>query len=158
MVQMREDGLARSIDPGEPSGTSPYPDSGLPGPDSTDGGAQRSLIEDVEALVDDARTYLDAELTYQKTRASFVSDRLKKTIVFGAAAAVLGLVALIGLTVGLIIALTPLITGWGATAVVVGLELVVVFMLLKRAARNWNSMMGVVRADDPDAPPAGDGA
>jgi hypothetical protein len=155
MVELREDGLARSIELSEPSGTSPYRESGYPEQERADHGPQRSLIDDIEALVEDARTYLGAELTYQKTRASFVGDRLKKTIVYGGGAAVLGLVALIGLTVGLIIALTPLITGWGATAVVVGLELVVVFMLLKRAARNWNSMMGAVRSDDPDATPAG---
>ena len=110
-------------------------------------GAERSLLDDVQALIDDARTYLDAELTYQKTRASFVSDRLKKAVVFGAGAAVIGLVAFIGLTVGLIIALTPLLTAWGATAVVVGLLLIVAFVLVKKAARNWNSLMGAVRFD-----------
>lgn len=81
-------------------------------------GAQ-SLMDDIEALIDDARTYFDAELSYQKSRAAFVADCLKKGIAFIVVAVVLVLLALIGLTVGLVIALTPLITAWGATAVVV---------------------------------------
>lgn len=116
-----------------------------------EGPSQRSLLDDIEALIDDARTYLDAELSYQKTRASFVSDRLKKTVVFGAGAALIVFLALIGLTVGLIIALTPLLTGWGATAVVVGLMLLVAYILVRKAGRNWSSMMGVIQSDDPDA-------
>jgi len=148
MVELREDGLARQSVPGEASDTRTPLDARYQDSDAA-AGPDRSLIDDVEALIDDARTYFDAELSYQKTRASFVFDRLKKTLVYGAGAALLGFVALIGLTVGLIIALTPLITGWGATAVVIGLQLIVVFVLLKRAARNWNSIMGVVREDDP---------
>jgi len=113
--------------------------------------AARSLIDDIESLVDDGRAYLGAELSYQKTRASFVSNRLKKTIVFALGAAVVGFVAFIGLTVGLIIALTPLLTGWGATAVVVGLLLLVAFLLVQKAAKNWRSGMGAVRSSDDDA-------
>ena len=111
-------------------------------------GERRSLLDDVEALIDDARTYLDAELSYQKTRAAFVTDRVKKAIAYAAVAAVVALLAAIGLTVGLIIALTPLLTGWGATALVVGVMLLATVLLLRRAARNWNGAMGAVRSDD----------
>ena len=114
-------------------------------------GEERSLIDDVEALIDDARTYLGAELSYQKSRAAFVSDRLKKTIVFGVGAGVLGFIAAIGLTVGLIIALTPLVTGWGATAIVIGVELLIVYLLIKRAARSWRSLMSVVKESDTES-------
>lgn len=150
MADLREDALAPPAGPGEQVRLPDPPGDGPPG-DGGSTGAQRSLLDDIEALIDDGRTYLNAELSYQKTRASFVSDRLKKTIVFGGGAALLGFLALIGLTVGLIIALTPLLTGWGATAVVVGLLLLGTFLLLRRAARNWTSMMGVVRSDDPEA-------
>ncbi len=105
----------------------------------------RSVIEDIEALVDGGRTYLDAELSYQKTRASFVADRLKKAVVYGIIAAVLGLLAAIGLTVGLIIALTPLVTGWGATAIVVGVLLLVAFLLIRRAAGSWGAIQQAMR-------------
>ncbi len=105
----------------------------------------RSLADDLEALVEDARIYLDAELSYQKTRAGFVADRLKKTIAFGAVAAFLAVLALIGLTVGLIIALTPIITAWGATAVVVLGILLIAYLLVRKAGQAWNSMMGAMK-------------
>ena len=107
----------------------------------------RALFDDIEALVDDGRTYLDAEISYQKTRISFVSDRLKKTLVYVVAATVLGLVAAIGLTVGLIIALTPLITAWGATALVVGVLLIIAYILLRRASGTWSSATRVFGSD-----------
>lgn len=152
MAQLREDSLAPPSGPGnEINLPDPPAERWVPPEDGPPTGAERSLLDDVAALIEDARTYFGAELRYQKTRASFVSDRLKKAVVFGAGAAVIGLVALIGLTVGLIIALTPLLTGWGATAVVVGLLLVAAYVLIKRATQNWNSMMGAVRSDDPQA-------
>ena len=151
MTQLREDNLAAHPGPGDEINLPDPPGSrsGYHGDDSS-AVEERSLLDDVAALLDDARTYLDAELSYQKTRAAFVSDRLKKAAVFGVGAGVIGLVAFIGLTVGLIIALTPLLTAWGATAVVVGLLLLVSFVLVKKAARNWNSMMGVVRSNNAD--------
>ena len=113
-------------------------------------GETRSLIEDLEALVDDARTYIDAELTYQKTRAAFISDRLKKTIIFGVAAAAIAFLAAIGLTVGLIIALTPLITGWGATAVVVIVWLVAAYLLVRKAGEYWRDARREIGSDGND--------
>lgn len=113
----------------------------------------RSLLDDIEALIEDGRVYLDAEFTYQKTRAAFVSDRVKKALVFGVVAAVLAFVALIGLIVGLIIALTPHVTGWGATAIVVGLLLLIVFLLLRKAAGNWSGAMSVMREKPGDHAP-----
>ena len=111
----------------------------------------RSLFDDLEALIDDGRTYLEAEFTYQKTRASFVTDKLKKTVAFAVVALVIAFLAAIGLTVGLIIALTPHVTGWGATAIVVGGMLLIAYLMVRRAGRNWNAMMGVIKENNPDA-------
>ncbi|WP_271077913.1 phage holin family protein [Aurantiacibacter sp. MUD61] len=109
-----------------------------PASPSQDAAAARgSLFDDVEALIDDARTYVDAELSYQKTRASFVGDRVKKTIAFGIVAAFFAVLATIGLTVGLIIALTPLVTAWGATAIVVLAWLLVAYLLARKAGNAW---------------------
>lgn len=102
-------------------------------------------------LVEDLRTYVDAELNYQKTRASFVADRIKKTIVFGAVAAFVAVLALIGLTMGLIIALTPHLTAWGATAVVVLGLLLIAAYLASKAGKAWNSMMAEFKGEE-DAP------
>jgi len=103
-------------------------------------GARRSLFDDFEALIDDGRTYFHAELTYQKSRAGFVANRLKLAIAFGAVAAFFAMLATIGLTVGLILALAPLITAWGATAVVVLALLLIALLLLRRAGRAWDEI------------------
>lgn len=102
--------------------------------------AQRSLYDDIEALFTDARTYFDAELTYQKSRAGFVAGRIKVAVVSGLVAAFLAVLALIGLTMGLIIALTPLITAWGATAVVVLAILFAAYLLVRRAGKAWQDL------------------
>ena len=109
--------------------------------------ASRSLLDDIEALYHDARTYLDAELSYQKTRASFVADRVKTTIVFGVVAGFLAILATIGLTVGLIIALTPLVTAWGATAIVVGVLLLLAYLMVRKASSAWSNMTAVMAED-----------
>ena len=107
----------------------------------------RSLLEDVRALIDDGKTYLEAELGFQKTRAAFVADRAKSTMVFGAIAALLGFLALVGLTVGSIIALTPLLTAWGASAVVVAVLLLAAALAARAAGRKWSSLMRAIAGD-----------
>ena len=79
-----------------------------------------SLTDDVRALIDDGKTYFEAELQFQKSRAAFVADRGRSGAIYGVAGLLLVHLALVALAIGLIIALTPLITAWGATAVVVG--------------------------------------
>ncbi len=124
--------------------------------DAYDAEPTRSLIDDLEDLVFDARTWLDAELTYQKTRASFIAACFKRTIALGVVAGMLGVLALIGLVVGLIIALTPLVTAWGATALVVGLLLLVVWLAVRSAGRAWRDMMQAIHEAPADDDPARD--
>lgn len=112
--------------------------------------SERSLLDDVEALIHDGRLYLDAEMSYQKTRAGFVSDRLKKTIVFGCIALVMAILAVLGLVVGSIVALAPLITGWGATGVVVGVLLLVVVICGLRARSSAKDMIAAIKVDKAD--------
>jgi Flp pilus assembly protein TadB len=83
-----------------------------------------SLTDDVRALIDDGKTYLEAELQFQKSRAAFIADRSRSGAIYAVSALLLVHLALVALAIGLIFALTPLITAWGATAVVVGLLLV----------------------------------
>ena len=78
-----------------------------------------TLVEDLTAIVEDGRTYLDAELQFQKSRAGYIGGLLGKSAGLGAGAALCVLLALIALTLGLLLGLAPLITIWGATAVVV---------------------------------------
>lgn len=119
------------------------------GEGSSDGDdAQRSLLEDLEYLIADLRTWLDAELSFQKSRAALVSNRIKTILAAVAVAGLLAVLALIGLTVGLIIALTPLITAWGATAVVVLLLLLIAYLLIRRAARAWRDIQAATGSSE----------
>ena len=116
---------------------------------AVDGAEQelRSLRDDVEALIEDGKTYLEAELVYQKTRAAFVADRAKGAVIFGAIAVLIGFLALVGLTVGLIIALAPWLTAWGASAVVVGLLLVAALLAMRAASARWSRLMQAIESD-----------
>ncbi|MBO0750312.1 MAG: phage holin family protein [Porphyrobacter sp.] len=101
----------------------------------------RSLIDDVEVLIDDGKTYLEAELNYQKTRALFAGDRAKGVALYGLVGLIFAWMALIGLTVGLIFALTPPLGAWGATAVVVVVWLVIAGVALRAAAGRWRELV-----------------
>lgn len=137
-----------------PRGEPPLPDP--PETDDPDGSAveedERSLLDDVRALIDDGKTYLEAELAFQQTRASYVADQARSAAALGAGAALLVLLALVGLTVGLIIALTPLITAWGASAVVVGLLALGAFACFRAAAGRWKRISDALKSD-PGAKP-----
>lgn len=104
-------------------------------------GEARSLLEDLETLIEDGKTYLEAEAGYQRTRVAFVADRFRAAAAYGAVAAAFGFIALIGLTVGLIIALAPHLTAWGSSALVVGFEGLLALYFARRAWRRWNAIM-----------------
>ncbi len=101
----------------------------------------RSLIDDVEVLIEDGRTYLEAELNFQKTRALFIGDRAKGVALCLLLGLMFAWMALIGLTIGLIFALTPSLGGWGATGVVVAIWLVIAVVALRAAAGRWKQLM-----------------
>lgn len=99
-----------------------------------------SLSDDVAALIDDGKTYVAAEVAFQKTRLAYAADRGKSGIAMGLAAMAVLHLALIGLVVGLIIALSPLITPWGATALVAGILLIVGAILGLKAKTRFESL------------------
>ena len=107
-----------------------------------DGAPERSLFDDVEAAIDDGKTYLSAEIQYQKTRAAFVADRAKDAAIFAALGGALAVLALVALTVGLVLALTPHLTAWGASAAVTLLWLFFAFIFIRMAARRWHKLLG----------------
>lgn len=103
-------------------------------------GSERSLAEDLKEFLGDAPKLLSTEFAYQKARGLFAADAIKSIALFGAVAALLAVLALMGLTVGLIIALTPHLTAWGATAVVVAALLLVALLFVRSAASRWRRM------------------
>lgn len=104
----------------------------------------RSLPDDLRQLAADARVLAKAELAYQKSRAAFAGDEAKRIAVFGALAAVLAFFALMALTLGLVLALTPILTAWGATAVVVVVLLVAAGTCALMASGRWKRMTSLL--------------
>lgn len=106
--------------------------------------ADRSLVEDLRLLVGDARTLAEAEFAYQKSRAQVFGGGIGSILGFAAAALLLVSLALIGLVVGLVLALTPLITAWGAIAVVVGVLIILAAVAVLRAKSLWTRLTELV--------------
>jgi Flp pilus assembly protein TadB len=107
-----------------------------------------TLTDDVKALLEDGKTYLEAELQFQKSRAALAADRGKSGAIYGLAAAAIAHLALIALVVGALIGLMPLIGAWGATALVVGALLIAAVVLGVAAKRRFARLLAAFA--DPD--------
>lgn len=106
-----------------------------------------SLVADLDALIADSKTYFEAEVRYQKSRAGFAANRLKWTMVYGAAAFGLLHLALIALTVGVVIALSPLVGPWLATAIVVALLLLGAAVFVQRLRKKLNDIRAMFEGE-----------
>lgn len=94
-----------------------------------------TIIEELSALVEDAGIYATAELAFQRTRAKLAGRNIVAVLAFVVLAIILLHISIIALAVGLVIALEPLVTIWGAIGIVVGIMLLSVAILGLAAAR-----------------------
>jgi hypothetical protein len=127
------------------------PDSDLPPESDADGDAKNGftmLRDDIVTLVDDARTYAEAELAFQKTRAALAGKTAGRALILLVLAVVLFHIALIALAVGAVIALAPLVTIWGAIAIVVGVMLIGVAVLVYSALGKGRLLAAMFGSDD----------
>lgn len=94
-----------------------------------------AIKEELATLVEDGKTYAEAELAFQKTRLSFAADRGKSVLILAVLALGFVHLMLIALVVGAIFALAPTVGGLEATGIVVGtlLLLTIIFGLLIRS-------------------------
>ena len=99
--------------------------------DDVEAEIRHSLTDDIFALFDDGKTYVEAEIAFQKSRSSFVANRAKLAAAYGAAAFGVLHLALIALTVGTVIALAPLVGPWIATAIVGGILIILGIVCLR---------------------------
>ena len=83
-----------------------------------------SLADDLFALYEDGKTYAQAEVAFQKSRASYTANKATGALVFGLGAFAFLHLALIALVVGAVIALVPVMGPWLATGLVTLLLLV----------------------------------
>jgi hypothetical protein len=118
------------------------------GDDATTANSFTELRDDVAALVEDARTYAEAEIAFQKTRAGLAAKAAGRAMVFLVLAVVLLHIALIALAVGAVIALAPLVTIWGAIAIVVGVMLVGVALLVLSAISKGKLLAAMFAEDN----------
>lgn len=93
-----------------------------------------SLSDDISGLIDDGKTYVEAELAFQKSRLSFALGKGRKAAFLGLLALGFLHLALIALVVGAVIALSPLLTPIGATLAVtiVLLTGAIIFVLIAK--------------------------
>lgn len=100
----------------------------------------RSLTDDLAALLEDGQTYFHAELGYQKTRLAFMANRAKRGSLFILGALVLLNSAVIALIVGLVLTLAPLIGPLGATAVIVAILVAAAVALALMARKRFRAI------------------
>lgn len=82
----------------------------------------RSFLSDLATLIEDGRTFAEAELAYQKGRLTYAGKRGLRVAIGVLLAAVCAVFSLFALVIGLIIGLAPYLTIWGATgALIIGL-------------------------------------
>lgn len=106
---------------------------------------ERSLTEDLVALIGDGKTYVEAEVQYQRTRAAFAFDKGKTGAFYGILAFAMLHLALVALVVGAVIALTPMIGAWAATAVVVGSLALIGILFALTAKRRFSRLAAAYR-------------
>ncbi|MFT3978185.1 MAG: phage holin family protein [Sphingomonas bacterium] len=97
-------------------------------------GVEAGLAELVGQLAGDAREVASAEIGLIKARVSTSVSRFRSAAILFAIAGVLALAALVALLFGLIVTLSPYVGPGAATAIVVGVVLVIagVFALVAR--------------------------
>jgi uncharacterized membrane protein YqjE len=85
-----------------------------------DAADQATLSEDVRRLIDHGKGLAEAELAWQKARASYAAGQAGVVALLGLLALALAFFALMALVVGALAALVPALGLWGATAAVAG--------------------------------------
>ncbi len=111
-----------------------------------------SITGEIATLIDDGRNYAQAEIAFQKIRAKLAGKHVAIALACGIVAIVLLHIAFLALAVGLVIALAPLVTIWGAIGIVVGaLVLLVVLLGLKAKSSGTKLAALFASADEGEA-------
>ncbi|WP_424771773.1 phage holin family protein [Pontixanthobacter sp.] len=101
-------------------------------------------------MLNDGRTYVEAEIAFQKTRLSLAANRSKSGIIYVLGALALLHLALIALVIGAVISLIEWLGPVGATCAVVGTLLVGVAIMLWLARDKFKNLANAFK----DNPPA----
>lgn len=133
---------------------SPAPQTGPNGPSDTAADTapptppfDETLVEELGALLDNGRNYAQAEISFQKTRALLMAKLVSQWLGLVIIALIMVHIASLALAVGLVIALAPLVTIWGAIAIVLGLLLVTAFFFGRKAYKRARHLAEVFLSD-----------
>lgn len=81
-------------------------------------------------------------------RAGIAAKGLKDVALFGLIALIVAVFGLGALVVGLLLALAPLVTAWGATAIVAGGLFVIALILVLLAKSRWTRTLSAISDDE----------
>lgn len=109
------------------------------------------LIDELRRLGDDARTYAEAEIAYQKSRAIAVGQTVRKVAILAVAAFVVAVFALVALVAGLLMGLSGIVGPWWATAIVAGGLVFAALVAVLAARSHWRRMMARITGSGTDA-------
>lgn len=109
-----------------------------------------SITGEIATLIDDGRTYAQAEIAFQKIRAKLAGKHVAIALACAIIAIVLLHIAFLALAVGLVIALAPLVTIWGAIGIVVGGLLIFVIALGLKAKSSGTRLAALFASSDED--------
>lgn len=112
------------------------------------GEEQDSIAGEIASLIDDGRNYAQAELAFQKVRAKLAGKYVAIALACGILAIVLLHIAFLALAVGLVIALAPLVTIWGAIGIVVGALVLLVVLLGLKAKSSGQKLAGLFASEE----------
>ena len=107
-----------------------------------------TLVEELGALIDNGRNYAQAEISFQKTRAMLMAKLVSQWLGLVIVALIMVHIASLALAVGLVIALAPLVTIWGAIAIVLGLLLLTAFLFGRKAYKRAQHLADVFLSEE----------
>ncbi|WAC24906.1 phage holin family protein [Blastomonas sp. SL216] len=119
---------------------------------------QPGLIEQLHGLYADGRAMVDAEVSFQKVRLAAAGRQIRAMALLAFVGLVLIVCALIALVVGTMIALVPLIGGWGAMGATVLGSLLLAVLTFWLAARRIGKISALFASDTNDDEEAKAGA
>ena len=111
--------------------------------------AQRSLIDDLRAMLEDGRTLVQAELTYQKSRAAVAGAGAKGIVGWALMALALVFFALMAVVVGALL----ILSAWLGPIKATGITILALLSLTAGAAlaarRRWQRIAQLLTDQDP---------
>lgn len=107
-----------------------------------------SLFQEIGSLIEDGKTYAQAEVAFQKTRFSFFAGHAKWGVMLGGIAAVLVVISLFAMVFGLILSLAPILTPIGATVAVTLATLILAGLLAAVAKMQFGKAKSAFESKD----------